>query len=86
MELYPTLILNREKLKGALWKPLLYWSKKCGESASGDGCRKHSTHPCNSEIGYCRCVRKGMACRGVHSVAGRWRSDRTRPEPLLAAS
>jgi len=27
-----------------------------------------------------------MACRGVHSAAGRWRSDRTRPEPLLAAS
>jgi transposase len=26
-----------------------------------------------------------MACRGVHSAAGRWRSDRARPEPLLAA-
>src|ERR1700729_3871823 len=26
-----------------------------------------------------------MACCGVHSAAGRWRSDRVRPEPLLAA-
>jgi hypothetical protein len=29
--------------------------------------------------------RKGMACGGVHSAAGRWRSDRTHPELLLAA-
>jgi hypothetical protein len=26
-----------------------------------------------------------MACRGVHSATGRLRSDRIRPEPLLAA-
>src|ERR1700693_5173672 len=26
-----------------------------------------------------------MACRGVHSAAGRWRSDRTRPQPLFAS-
>src|SRR5437879_8231253 len=41
--------------------------------------------PCNSGIDYRWCVPKGMACRGVHSAAGRWRSDRVRPEPLLAA-
>jgi hypothetical protein len=33
-----------------------------------------------------RVFRRGMACRGLQSAAGRWRSDRMRPEPLLAAS
>jgi hypothetical protein len=42
-------------------------------------------HPCNSEIDYCLCVPKGMACRGLQSAAGRWRSDRTHPEQFVAA-
>ena len=42
-------------------------------------------HPCNSKTEYRRRVPKGMACRGVHSAAGRWRSDRAHPEQFVAA-
>jgi hypothetical protein len=41
--------------------------------------------PCNSEIDYRWDIPRGMACRELQSTAGRWRSDRIRPEPLLAA-
>jgi hypothetical protein len=43
------------------------------------GLRLLLIRPCNSEIYYRWLVPKGMACRGLQSAAGRWRSDRIPP-------